>query len=243
MLVPQITVKLRPESAALHGLTAGQVRQAVTTLISGRKVGEVYQEQHVHDVTVWSVPAVRADYTTLRELLIETPAGGHVRLADVADLAIVPTPNAIKREGASRRIDVTCNVSGRALGDVAREIEAAREQGQLCRKATIPKFSANGPSARPRKAASAGSRSRRSPGILVLLLADFQSPAPRPAHHAHTALRSHRRRDGRVVRRRRALARFARRLRHRARHRRAQRHPARQPLPASGKGRRPRLWS
>jgi Cu/Ag efflux pump CusA len=41
----------------------------------------------------------------------------------VADLAIVPTPNAIKREGASRRIDVTCNVTGRALGEVVKEIE------------------------------------------------------------------------------------------------------------------------
>ncbi len=37
---------------------------------------------------------------------------------------IVPAPNEIKREGASRRIDVTCNVAGRDLGSVAREIEA-----------------------------------------------------------------------------------------------------------------------
>jgi multidrug efflux pump subunit AcrB len=89
-LVPQITVKVKPEAAALHGLTAGQIRQAVTTLISGRKVGEVYQEQRVHDVTVWSVPSARADYTTLRDLLIETPSGGHVRLADVADSPSCP---------------------------------------------------------------------------------------------------------------------------------------------------------
>lgn len=123
-LVPQIAIKLRPDAAGLHGLTAGQVRAAVTTLVSGRKVGEVYQDQKVHDVSVWSLPQVRADYTTLRELLIETPAGGHVRLADVADLSIVPTPNAIRREGASRRIDVTCNVSGRDLGAVAKDIQA-----------------------------------------------------------------------------------------------------------------------
>ena len=29
----------------------------------------------------------------------------------------------VKHEGASRRIDVTCNVSGKDLGSVAREIE------------------------------------------------------------------------------------------------------------------------
>ncbi|WP_395743622.1 efflux RND transporter permease subunit [Prosthecobacter sp.] len=174
-LVPQITVKLRPESAALHGLTAGKVRQAVTTLISGRKVGEVYQDQRVHDVTVWSLPAVRADYTTLRDLLIETPAGGHVRLADVADLAIVPTPNAIKREGASRRIDVTCNVTGRALGEVAKEIEdrVGKVQFPAGYHPEILGEWAERQSAQSRLGwlalASFG-------GILMLLLADFQSP-------------------------------------------------------------------
>ncbi len=174
VLVPQITVKLRPDNAALHGLTAGQVRQAVTTLVSGRKVGEVYQEQRVHDVTVWSVPSVRADYTTLRELLIETPAGGHVRLADVADLAIVPTPNAIKREGASRRIDVTCNVTGRALGDVAREIE------QRISKLTFAR--GYHPEILGEWAERQSAQSRllwlslaSLAGILALLLADFQS--------------------------------------------------------------------
>lgn len=175
VLVPQITVKLRPDNAALHGLTAGQVRQAVTTLISGRKVGEVYQEQRVHDVTVWSVPSVRADYTTLRELLIETPAGGHVRLADVADLAIVPTPNAIKREGASRRIDVTCNVAtGQALGDVVREIE------QRLGKITFAR--GYHPEILGEWAERQSAQSRllwlslaSLAGILVLLLADFQS--------------------------------------------------------------------
>ena len=38
---------------------------------------------------------------------------------------ISPTPNAIKREGASRRIDVGANVAGRDLGAVVRDVEAA----------------------------------------------------------------------------------------------------------------------
>ncbi len=173
-LVPQITVKVRPEAAALHGLTSGQIRQAVTTLISGRKVGEVYQEQRVHDVTVWSLPAVRADYTTLRELLIETPAGGHTRLADVADLAIVPTPNAIKREGASRRIDVTCNVAGRALGDVVREIE--QRVGKLTFKTGHHPEILGEWAERQAAQSRLGWLSLASlAGILILLFADFKS--------------------------------------------------------------------
>ena len=41
----------------------------------------------------------------------------------MADLAVAATPNAISREGASRRIDVMCNVRGRDPRSVAREIE------------------------------------------------------------------------------------------------------------------------
>ncbi len=173
-LVPQITVRFRPEAGALHRLTAAQVRQAVSTLIAGRKVGEVYQSQRIHDVTVWSVPAVRADFTQLRDLLIETPAGGHVRLADVADVAIVPTPNAIKREGASRRIDVTCNVSGRALGETVRDIE--NRIGQM-------KFALGHHPEVLGEWAERQAAQRRLvwlalaalAGIMVLLFADFQS--------------------------------------------------------------------
>jgi CzcA family heavy metal efflux pump len=173
-LVPQITVKVRPESAALHGLTAGRIRQAVTTLISGRKVGEVYEDQCVHDVTVWSVPGARADYTTLRELLIETPSGGHTRLADVADLAIVPTPNAIRREGASRRIDVTCNVTGRSLGEVAREVEQ-RVSRLTFKPGHHPEILGEWAERQAAQSRLGWLSLASLAGILVLLLADFQS--------------------------------------------------------------------
>jgi len=122
-LVPHIQVRLRPEAAANFGISAGQVRHASTTLVSGLTVGQVYDEQKVFDVVVTGIPEVRSSVHALRELLITTPSGAQVPLKDVADIAILPTPNTIKHEGASRRIDVTCNVSGRDLGSVAREIE------------------------------------------------------------------------------------------------------------------------
>src|SRR4051794_15493699 len=124
VVVPQLDVRLRPEAAARLGLTPGDVRRSATTLVKGAKVGEVYRDQKIFDVFVWGVERVRNDVSELRNLPIETPLGTHVPLGDVAEVAIVPAPNEIKREGASRRIDVTCNVEGRDLGSVAREIES-----------------------------------------------------------------------------------------------------------------------
>ena len=124
VLVPQLQVRPKSGPIARFGLTPGQVRQAVATLVKGTKVGEVYQDQMSFDVVVRGTPEVRTDIASLSRLPIDLPQGGHVPLGEVADLRMVPAPNEIKRESASRRLDITCNATGRDLGSVAREIEA-----------------------------------------------------------------------------------------------------------------------
>ncbi len=124
VLVPQVEVRLRPEAAARFGLTPGEVRRAASALIKGAKVGEFYEEQKVFDIAVWGEPEVRSDVGAVRALPIRTPSGGLVPLRDVADVVVAPMPNQIAREAASRYAEVTCNVRGRDLGRVARDIES-----------------------------------------------------------------------------------------------------------------------
>jgi Cu/Ag efflux pump CusA len=69
------------------------------------------------------VPDVRQSVESVRNLLIDTPGGGHVRLEQVADVRIQPSPAVIKRDAAQRYIDVEANVSGRSLGAVATDVE------------------------------------------------------------------------------------------------------------------------
>ncbi|MBA3967675.1 MAG: efflux RND transporter permease subunit, partial [Nitrospirales bacterium] len=128
VLVPHVQIRLRPDVAANLGLSPGQVRSAVATLLQGFKAGEVYQDQEIYTVAVWGEAHLRTDVQALRHLPLETPGGTLVPLGDIADIAIMPTPNEIKREAASRRIDVTANVAGRDLGSVAREIESRVKQ-------------------------------------------------------------------------------------------------------------------
>ena len=124
VLVPQIEVRFRPERAERFGLTPGEVRRATTTIMKGTKVGEFVQDQRFFDVVVWGTPESRANLESVRSLRIATPGGGTIPLTDVADVQVMPVPNEITRENGSRRIDVTCNVRGRDLGSVARDIEA-----------------------------------------------------------------------------------------------------------------------
>ena len=140
VLVPQLEVRLRPDAAARLGLTPGDIRRAATTLVKGLKVGELYDQQKIFDVFVWGNEKVRDDPNALRDLPIETPTGAHVRLGDVADVAMVPAPNVITHENASRKIDIQCNVTaGADLGQVARAVQAKVKGVKLDRE-YFPEF-------------------------------------------------------------------------------------------------------
>ena len=124
VLVPQVELRARPEALRRYGLTPGELRRATATLLQGARVGEVYRAPQVVEVVVWGTAAARADLSALRALPIETASGALVPLGAVADVRITPTPNVVQREGASRRIDVSCNARGRDLGAVTRDLRA-----------------------------------------------------------------------------------------------------------------------
>lgn len=134
VLIPQLEARVKLDEARRFGLTAGEVRRAAGTLIRGSKVGEIYEDQKIFDVVVWGAPHVRQDLSSLRRLALPLPpananrtpvsgGAGTILLGDVLDFGFVPEPNVIQHENASRRIDVSCNVNGRDLGSVAREVE------------------------------------------------------------------------------------------------------------------------
>ncbi|MEX2308956.1 MAG: efflux RND transporter permease subunit [Pirellulales bacterium] len=120
---PQVEIELDMAAAMEHGIKPGDVRRAAATLLSGLEVGYIFEEQKVFDVVVWGVPETRDNLTTIRNLLIDTPNGGHVSLKDVADVRIVPSPTIINREAVSRHVDVVANVGERGLASVAGDVQ------------------------------------------------------------------------------------------------------------------------
>jgi CzcA family heavy metal efflux pump len=120
---PTVEVQVDLAAAQRHGIRPGDVRRASATLLSGLHVGSLFEQQKVFDVVVWGVPETRASLTAVRELLIDTPAGGHVRLGDVADVRVRPDLNVIRREAVQRYVDVAADVSGRDFGAVAADVE------------------------------------------------------------------------------------------------------------------------
>jgi Cu/Ag efflux pump CusA len=127
METPQVEVEVDLAKAQQYGLKPGDVRRHAAFLLQGEEVGDIFIGGKTYDVNVWSVPEARHSISDIENLLIDTPSGERVRLADVADIRIGAVPNVVEREGQSRKIDVTANVKGRDLGSVAEDVENTLE--------------------------------------------------------------------------------------------------------------------
>jgi CzcA family heavy metal efflux pump len=123
--VTQPTVEIETDltRARRFGIKPGDVRRAEGTLLQGIQVGSVFEEQKVFDVIVQGVPGTRQSLSNVRNLLLDGSDGGHLRLGQVADVRVTPTPIVIERDAVSRRLDVVADVSGRGLSSVANEID------------------------------------------------------------------------------------------------------------------------
>jgi CzcA family heavy metal efflux pump len=121
--VPQIQVRVDLAAAQRYGLKPGDVRRAAATMVAGEEVGDIFRAGRAYDTVVWSTPETRGSVSSIQNLPIDTPSGRTVLLRDVAAVELAPNPNAIEREGDSRRLDVGAGVSGRDLGSVVEELK------------------------------------------------------------------------------------------------------------------------
>ena len=123
--IPQIQVEVDLATAQRYGIKPGDVRRAAATLVSSEEVGDIFSAGKAYDVHVFSTPETRASFEDIQALPIDTPLGGPVPLGELATVKLVPTPNKVVHENLARLITVGANVSGRDLGSVTRDVEAA----------------------------------------------------------------------------------------------------------------------
>jgi Cu/Ag efflux pump CusA len=121
---PTVEVEVDLDRAQALGIKPGDVRRTAATLLQGIVVGNLFEEQKIFEVTVEGAADLRTSVDSIRNLGIDLPDGsGHVPLASVADVRIVPSPNVIEHEDVSRFVDIGIDVEGRDVDDVADDLE------------------------------------------------------------------------------------------------------------------------
>jgi CzcA family heavy metal efflux pump len=126
--IKQVQIQFVRGAAARYGLTVGHLAEMVETALNGRVVSQVLKDQQLFDLLVWLKEGDRNNLETIRNLLIDTPNGQKIPLAQVARIEDGTGPNTINRENVSRLIVVSANVTGRDLGSVVAEIQTQVKQ-------------------------------------------------------------------------------------------------------------------
>ncbi|MDM9383607.1 efflux RND transporter permease subunit [Chlorogloeopsis sp. ULAP01] len=118
----QVQIQFDRDAAARYGLSIGELSETVETALNGRTVSQILEQQQTFDLIVWLQEKYRSNIEVIRDLLVDTPNGQKIPLAQVAKIDYGTGPNTINRENVSRYIVVSSNVAGRDLGSVIKEI-------------------------------------------------------------------------------------------------------------------------
>ncbi|MBD2560622.1 MULTISPECIES: efflux RND transporter permease subunit [Nostoc] len=130
--IKQVQIQFDRDAAARYGLTIGELSEVVETALNGRVVSQVLEQQQTFDMVVWLQEKYRNNIEIIGNLLVDTPNGQKIPLAQVAKINYGTGPNTINRENVSRYIVVSSNVGGRDLGSVIKDIrDRVKQQVQL----------------------------------------------------------------------------------------------------------------
>lgn len=121
---PTLDVQVNLDQATRYGVKPGDIRREAATLIGGLTVGNFFEQQKVFDVVVIGTPAVRNSVPSVRDMLLDTVNGGHVRLGRLARISVTAEPAVIRHQAMSRYVDVTAQVSGRSAGAAGAAVAA-----------------------------------------------------------------------------------------------------------------------
>ncbi|MCM1029505.1 MAG: efflux RND transporter permease subunit [Pseudoflavonifractor sp.] len=119
---PELKIVPKPELMARYGVSEPALNEAISVLLAGEAVSQVYEGNRSFNLVVRAAPDSRASAEALRNLLIDTPSDGKVPLSNLAEVVSSSGPNTINRENVGRKIVVSANASGRDIRSVVNDI-------------------------------------------------------------------------------------------------------------------------
>ncbi|HZW05806.1 MAG TPA: efflux RND transporter permease subunit, partial [Phycisphaerales bacterium] len=123
VMITSLPIAYRHQDLAAAGLTPAAAAEQVQTALYGEKVAEVNQGVRRYDLVVRLDAEDRRRVEQVKDLVLRNPAGGMVRLSEVADIGPQRTSGVIARENAQRKAVISCNVAdGHNLGDLVEQV-------------------------------------------------------------------------------------------------------------------------
>ena len=119
---PQIQVRANREALSRYGISVEDFNSFIELGFGREKIADIYEGQRRYEVVLEFDRYYTGSMQGLKDALIDTPDGGKVPLAEVAEIVSAGGPDRISRENVQRKLVISANVSGRDLGGCVDDI-------------------------------------------------------------------------------------------------------------------------
>lgn len=111
------------EEAARYGLTVEDVEDVIESAIGGKNITQTVEGRERYPVNVRYLRELRGDPESLRRVLMGTPTGTQIPMAQLARITMATGPPMIRDENGSLAGIVFVDVAGRDLGGYVEEVQ------------------------------------------------------------------------------------------------------------------------
>ncbi|PYT03249.1 MAG: AcrB/AcrD/AcrF family protein, partial [Acidobacteria bacterium] len=108
---PEARVRIDRQRAADLGVKAGDIAQALNTMVAGSRVSTYSEGSDQYDVVVMAENRYRQNTDLLNQLTVPTSKGGTIELSKVVRLEEGTSPTSIDRINRQRQVTITASVS------------------------------------------------------------------------------------------------------------------------------------
>ena len=112
------------EQASRYGLTASQILSAVRASMDGQVAGKMRTEEDEIDIRIFMNYEQAVTMGELDNITIVSPSGARVPLSVVASIENHDAPVEIDRSSQNREVTISCDVTGRDIGSVTKDVQA-----------------------------------------------------------------------------------------------------------------------
>ncbi len=123
----------RRDQLARYGLTIGKLQSVIMSAIGGENITTTIEGRERYPVNLRYPRELRDDMDKLARVLVTTPAGQSVPLAELSDIKIVQGPSMLRDENGFLTGYVYVDINGRDIGSFVDEAKQA-----VAKKVTLP---------------------------------------------------------------------------------------------------------
>jgi cobalt-zinc-cadmium resistance protein CzcA len=117
----EVQLVINREKTARYGINVSDINQQIEVAFGGGVATQILEGERRFDLQVRLMNSGRDSVAALGDLLIPTPDGRLIPLAEMSDIHVRTSANRISRENNNRRIAIKCNLVNRDQGSFVKD--------------------------------------------------------------------------------------------------------------------------